>query len=268
MCFGLSSCSFWQQSLPSHDFLYAEENSHSENVWLYMCKWVCGLGGQFTGSRQKPPNPEETADTGGLLLTKVCILVCVWLCVCVCSLEQNPNQHMKGVYLSADFPAALTGNRCWLQCWVSASSRSGLHFKHAAKFKTEMKHKWWDKRANVMSLLIFSSSDCSLLFQNPPVYMVEGNLKVLYLFLFFMQQSLFHMVSYIFNHLISQLLSFSGKILLCFMCALLGFNTGSPAVWEFRLVLHQNHTKIIIVETKREGEDEPLFYQRERHKRK
>lgn len=111
----------------------------------YMCASECVAWVANSQDPDRSPQTQKGLQTLEAFSHKVCIPVQVWLCVCVCSLKRNPNQHMKGVYLSVASPAALTVNRHWLRCLVPPSSHTELDFKHAAKFKTEMQLKWGTK---------------------------------------------------------------------------------------------------------------------------
>lgn len=124
-----------KQALPPRHVPVSRVDYHSEHVcFIYAQLCVCGLGGWFTRPRQKPPIPPNTLQEGhrhwGPSLGEVCILLRVWLHVCVCSLDRNPNQHMKGVHPSvAASPGALTGNRRRWRCTISPR----LNFRLAAE---------------------------------------------------------------------------------------------------------------------------------------
>ncbi len=151
MCFGVSSCSLWQQSLPLHDVSVWQRNYHSVHVRVCVCVCVClpalsacvwsGLTGSAwliqrqTRFHLTPLSHRHWSP----FFTKLASSIpsCVHVCMCTCvSVDGNLHQHMKGVYLRVASPASLKGNRPLL--WYSVSSNSQRTFKHAAKFKTEM----------------------------------------------------------------------------------------------------------------------------------
>lgn len=101
------------------------------------------------------------------------------MCVFNCALDRDLNQHMKGVYLSVAPPASLTGNRPWLWDLVSPklTQDSISNMVQNSKQRCSLSG---DNKANVMSLVSFNSTDCSLLFQIYQFSTSERNKDILH----------------------------------------------------------------------------------------